>query len=435
MLKKDVLKELIADFHSEGLPETRKRQLQVPLDTGKIVTLSGVRRCGKTFLLFESIKVLLARRVPVRRILYINFEDERLTLSSDDLDLILQAYRELYPDLSLKDCYFFFDEIQNVPAWEKFIRRVYDTVTKNIFITGSNSHFLGSEIATSLRGRVITHEVFPLSFKEYLWFHDAPGSPRSSANRAKIAHHLGCYLTEGGFPELPAINDVSLKNKVLQEYFNVMLYRDLIERYSITNLPVLRYFVRRVLESVTTPVSSNKIFNELKSQGYHVGKNTLYEFLDATEAIYLFQIVKKYNPSVLKQDLGEKKAYVIDNGLLNAVTFKFSKDYGKLLENSVYLDLRMKGLLPFFYKDRRECDFIIQDRSGNLHAVQVAYSIDDPDTARREIAGLLDVCRRLKIDRGTIVTFGEEDLLHEGDVTIKVLPAYKFFLGDMGMNS
>lgn len=428
MPKKLILKELIADFHTAAPPESVGRQLHIPLNSGKVITLTGVRRCGKTFLLYESIKALLAGGLPLRNILYLNFEDERLVLATDDLDLILQAYRELYPDILLADCHFFFDEIQNIPGWEKFVRRFHDTVTRNLFITGSNARFLSTEIATALRGRTVTYEVFPLSFQEYLWFHKAGDTGPDSQSKALVAHHFENYLFAGGFPELTAISDPALKKKILQEYFNVMLYRDLVERYRITNLPVLRYFIRRVMEGVTSIVSPHKIFNELKSQGYRVGKNTLYEYLDAGEAIYLFQILKKYHPSVLKQDLGEKKAYAIDNGLLNAVTFAHSKDYGKLLENAVFLHLRRGERPIFFHKESRECDFIMTGPGGELTPIQVTYSLSAPETAKREIAGLLDACKRLKSERGRIITMSEQALLREGGVTIEVLPAWQFLL-------
>ncbi|MHB1661190.1 MAG: ATP-binding protein [bacterium] len=161
---KEKLKEIIRDFHKAALPLTKKRELEIPTGTQKIIAVSGVRRSGKTFILFETMKRLLETKIPKENMLYINFEDERLDLKKETLDLILQAYRELYPDADFSKCYFFFDEIQNVDGWEKFARRLYDTVTKNIFITGSNSNLLSREIATSIRGRTITYEVYPLSF-------------------------------------------------------------------------------------------------------------------------------------------------------------------------------------------------------------------------------------------------------------------------------
>ncbi|MCD6539710.1 MAG: AAA family ATPase, partial [Candidatus Omnitrophica bacterium] len=169
-MEKEILKQIIRDFHKNRLPLSKPRTLKIPLNTRKIVTISGVRRSGKTFALFETIKKLLSLNVPQERILYVNFEDERLQIRRESLDAVVQAYRELYPDFNLNKCYFFFDEIQNIDGWEKFIRRIYDTVTKNIFVTGSNSKLLSREIATSLRGRTITYEVFPLSFREYLEF-------------------------------------------------------------------------------------------------------------------------------------------------------------------------------------------------------------------------------------------------------------------------
>jgi predicted AAA+ superfamily ATPase len=172
MVKKELIKEIIRDFHRENLPESKSRDLSINVDTNKIITITGVRRCGKTYMLFETIKKLLSNGIDKNMILYLNLEDERLELKTEELDLIIQAYRELYPDIPLSQCYFFFDEIQNVMGWERFLRRLYDKLTKNIIITGSNSRLLSKEIATSLRGRTITYEIFPLSFSEYLRFHN-----------------------------------------------------------------------------------------------------------------------------------------------------------------------------------------------------------------------------------------------------------------------
>ncbi len=169
---KDIIKNIIINFQTDNLKNSYNRQLDLPINTGIIVTVIGVRRSGKTFLLYQTIKKLLKNEIPKNQILYINFEDERLNLKQSDLDLILQAFMELFPQNKLDNCYFFFDEIQNVPGWEKFVRRIFDTVTTNIFITGSNSKLLSTEIATELRGRTISYTLYPLSFSEFLSFHD-----------------------------------------------------------------------------------------------------------------------------------------------------------------------------------------------------------------------------------------------------------------------
>lgn len=427
-MKKDIFKEIIRDFHKGGAPDTKARTVIIPSNSGKIVTLSGVRRSGKTFILFRTIQELLSRKIAKENILYVNFEDERLELKQEDLDLLLQGYRELYPDNSLSECYFFFDEVQNIAGWEKFVRRIYDTVTKNIFITGSNSKLLSKEIATSLRGRTVTFEVFPLSFEEFLNFQNIEIDIHHSKTRAKIINAFERYLFEGGFPELVAPAAAEVRNKVLQEYFDVMLYRDMVERFNITNIPVLKYFLKRVFESITGPLSVNNIFHELKSQGYKIGKNALYEYIDAAESIYLFLILKKYSESVLKRELAEKKVYAIDNGLLNAVTFRFSKDYGKLLENLVFLELHKKRHQIFYFKNRKECDFIILENSGSKRVLQVCYSIADRETRAREVKGLVEACKRFGIKEGLIITFSEELELQEEGVSIHIMPAYKFFL-------
>ena len=202
MQKKYILKNLLKEFHNSTLPNVIKREYNIPIDSGKIITLIGARRSGKTFLLYQLMS-FLAAEITINRLIFINFEDERLELEARELDLILQAYLELYPEIQdLSQCYFFFDEIQNISGWEKFIRRVYDTVSKNIFITGSNAKMLSSEIATTLRGRSISYSIYPLSFLEMLTFKNITPELHTPKTRAKIYHVLEQYLHSGGFPEM-----------------------------------------------------------------------------------------------------------------------------------------------------------------------------------------------------------------------------------------
>lgn len=429
MIKKEIIKEIIRDFHRSQLPETKQRDLSIPVNTKKIVTITGVRRSGKTYILFETIKKLLSLNVPKNRMLYLNFEDERLDLSIEQVELILQSYRELYPDIDLSKCYLFFDEVQNVAGWERFIRRVYDGITKNIFITGSNSRLLSKEISTSLRGRTLTYEIFPLSFKEYLRFYGIEPDIYHSETKAKIIGLFERFLIEGGFPELPMVSE-HIKFLTLQEYFHVMLYRDMVERFKITNITVLKYFLKRLFENISSPLSVNKIYNELKSHGYRISKNMLYEYLQYAEDIYLFQIIRKYNPSILKQELGEKKVYAIDNGILNSATYSFLKDYGKLLENLIFMEFRKKGKSVFFYKNKKECDFLIPD-DKNGEVIQVTYSVEDISTREREIGGLIEACRLSGFKRATLLTLAEEAIFNIEGIKINVLPAYKWVLENL----
>ncbi len=425
-MEKSIIKEIIVDFHRSPLPQFNQRELKVPLNSEKIISIIGVRRCGKTYFLFQVMNELL-QTMDKKHLVYINFEDERLNFKTDELDLILQSYRELYPETNLEDVHFFFDEIQNVDGWDRFTRRVYDSVSRNIFITGSNSKLLSKEISTSLRGRALPYEIFPLSFGEYLDFQKIETDIYSSKNRALIIHHFDRFLRFGGFPELVRFEN-ALKDKVLQEYYNSMLFRDLIERFEIKQVHILKYFLKRLFASITKDFSVNKIFNELKSQDLKAGKDLLYQFLEQIESIYLMCILKKYDPSVVKQELSEKKVYCIDNGLINAVTFKFSKDTGKLLENIIVVELlrRQKGV--FFHRNAVECDFVVMEKEEVREALQVTLSLADPDTREREIKGLLAACKRFKLDRGFIISREEEEEFSKDGVDIKVIPAYKYLL-------
>lgn len=426
-MKKELLKQIIRDFHVSPLPRLKRRILQVPIGTGKIITLVGVRRSGKTSCLFNLIEDLLKQDVPIERILYVNFEDERLDLKTEELDLLLQAYQELYPDMLVSGCYFFFDEIQNIDSWDKFVRRVYDKGTKNIFITGSNARFLSSEIATSLRGRTISYEVFPLSFREYLSFKDVVPDVNSSKSVAQINHHLADYLKNGSFPEVIGYED-ALRTRVLQEYFNVMIYRDLLERYEIKNLPALKFFLKRIMVSATKQISVNNIYNELKSSGFKIGKTQLYDNLEACVNILMVQILRKHTNSLVDRQLGEKKIYAIDNGLLNAIDYKFSNDTGKSLEQVVFLELKRREKDVYFFKDKSECDFIVKEGVDVTEAIQVTVTMSDDKTRKREIRGLMDCCDEFGLQHGLVVTLDSSEEFELNGVKISVMPLYRWLL-------
>jgi predicted AAA+ superfamily ATPase len=426
-MKKDIIRKIIRDFHVSPLPSCRRRLLQVPSDTGKIVTLIGVRRSGKTSCLFNCMNDLLNKGIPKTSILYVNFEDERLELKTEELDLLLQAYQELYPEMLMEGCYFFFDEIQNVAGWDKFVRRIYDSITKNIFITGSNARFLSSDIASSLRGRAVNYEVYPLSFSEYLDFKGVSTDLDSTKSVAVINHHLADYLRCGGFPEVIGYDD-ALRNKVLQEYFNVMIYRDLVERYEIRNLPALKFFLKRILASATKQFSVNNIYNELKSSGFRIGKNQLYDYLEAAVNVYLAQILRKYSGSLVDRELGERKVYVIDTGLLNALDLKFSDDTGKAMEQTVFLELRRKEKDIFFFKDKSECDFIVRQGSEVKEAIQVCADLSDSKTRNRELRGLMACCNEFGLRHGTIITLNGSEEFEQNGIAVTVLPLYRWLL-------
>jgi predicted AAA+ superfamily ATPase len=411
------------EFYIWKLPEVIDRDITLPSDSNKIISVVGPRRTGKTYLLFQHIHRLLKNGLPKEKCFYLNFEDERLDLTNNELDLILQVYRELYPDIDLSECYFFFDEVQNVDGWERFVRRIYDSISKNVFITGSNSKLLGEEIATSLRGRTIKYKVLPLSFKEFLRFKrfvfNSKRDLYDSGKKSRLINMFSEYFIYGGFPEIVFLSE-DLKIKTIQEYFEVMIYRDIAERYGIKDTLVLKYFLKRLVENTTKNLSVYKIYNELKSQGMKVGKDTLYKYLDYVQNVYMIKLLKKHHHSIIKTEFAEKKVYLIDNGFLKSIRAMGREDFGILLENMVFHELSCKYDNIVYFKGRKECDFVLDD---NI-VLQVCYDLSNPETAKREIEGLKEACKYFGKNKGYIITYDEKYHINENGIDIFVLPAY-----------
>lgn len=377
-------------------------------------------------MLYHLMNALRNNGVQKENIVFINFEDERLTFNTTTLDLIIQAYTELFPQTDLKEVYLFFDEIQNVSGWEKFVRRLFDTKTRRIFITGSNSKLLSTEIATALRGRTISFTLYPLSFSEYLDFNQVEKKLYPQKKRSALIHYAEKFMFSGGFPELISFNDHN-RVKLLQEYFNVMIFRDIIERYQVSNTDALRFFIKKIFAGVSKPFSINKAYNDLRSMGYKISNKYLYEYFNYCNDVFLCQSVSKFDYSEIKQAKSEKKTYIIDTGLLSAIEFSVSKNQGKLLENMVFLEFLKSGKEIFYFKGQHECDFIVKD--GNSYApFQVSWNFDDNATRERELKGLYEACEYLKADEGTILCFDHEEEVWWNNKKINVLPAYKYFL-------
>ncbi len=429
---KEVLKSILADFHATPIVSVFMRDLQLPINCGKVISLIGPRRSGKSFYFLHLMKELVQSGIKQERILYLNFEDERLQLQASHLDLVLQSYQELYPETKWKECYFFFDEIQNIENWEKFARRCYDTVTKNIYLTGSNANLLSREIATAMRGRTLTYEILPLSFLEYLRFKNVNHQKQDTATKSKVRKLFRHYLMEGGYPEVALMNS-NLQTQALQEYFDVMTYRDLVERYQFTNLTVIKYFLRRIASTTGSYLSLNKIYNELRSQNYKLDKNFLYEVNEGAKAVYLSLPVSKFDFSELKRTNSDKKTYFIDNGLLNAITFKFSQDFGKMLENLCYLEFRRQNKKVYYFKDVKECDFVLYEEGKKPLPVQVCYDLSDPDTYQREISSLVYCCKKLKTNTGVVISMNGYEPRQIDGIKIKFLDVMEFCLRNVSL--
>lgn len=419
----------IISLHQQEIPlDLQERVTQLPLDEGRIVTVTGIRRCGKSSLLGLTINRLLEQGVPRERILYVGFDDERfLSMSPDNFDELLQAYREMYPETPIKDVYMFFDEIQLINGWELFVLRVYKNYCKHIFITGSTAKMLSEEMASALRGWPDEYREYPLSFAEYLGFKHIDANRFTEEGKAMLASAFRTYCEEGGFPEVVLSLTRTDKIKILQSYFNTMLFRDMMEHYHIgTPSSVVRYFLKRVMNNLTKPTSVNNIYNDLKSQGLKVSKDSLYLWLDYACNIFLFRKVEKYDKSMVKQRSAPAKYYVADIALRNAVLLPESEDAGKALENIVYLNLeRSLGEEDriFYYNDAKECDFVVVRGERVEELIQVCWTLND-ENLDREVGGLLAASAFTGCTHCSIVTFDQQRTLEHDGIRIEVKPIW-----------
>jgi predicted AAA+ superfamily ATPase len=434
MINKELIKEMIVSFQQSLPKKNYPRERIVKADTGKISVYVGVRRCGKTSSMYLTINNLINNGIDRSRILFLNFDDERLSFEPSDFDTILQAFGELYPKVEMGTVYMFFDEIQVTNGWEQFIRRIYEQVNQNIYLTGSNSKLLSTEIASSLRGRTLQTEFFPLSFAEYLTFSNVNYQLYSAADKVLLRHHFERYLKAGGFPELVKYRENLTKEdaeKILQEYYFVMIYRDLVERYEIKNIPALKYFLRRVLVNSTKPTSIRKIYHELKSAGIEVSKNLLYQWIEYVEQIYLFLSLSKFEPSLVKEHSGDKKYYCIDTGLYQALNAQTSENRGVLLENAVFMHLRRQTGFQrklHYFKGKHECDFVVTSNEAVEKLIQVSWDISDDETYKREMEGLIEASNRLNCIDLTLVTMDQTNTVTYKGFVVYIVPAYRYFI-------
>ncbi len=421
---KEIFKRLIKDFYETSI-KTFPREINIPLDTNKIISLVGIRRSGKSYLLFDLINKLRKKRLG-ENIIYINFEDDRLIgISVKDLEGLIEAYFELFPKKREEKIYIFLDEIQIVPDWEKFVRRVYDTLNCNIFITGSSSKLMSKEIATSLRGRSITYEIFPLTFYEYLNFKKVKVDVYSSKNLSFIKSFFYSYIKEGGFPEIALEKSKDVKTRILRDYVDLIVYRDIIERYKIKNLNLLKFLIKYIFSNPATLCSFNKLYNNLKSMGYKVSKDTLFDYFEYLNEAYAAFLVPIFKSSIKEEMRNPKKIYIADNGFNLIFDSSFSENFSKLYENLVFLHLRRKYKEIYYFKKNKEVDFFI---SGNKLLINVSYEINDQETLRREIKSLVEAMEFLKIEKALLITSETERVYKTENYQIIIKPLWKYLL-------
>jgi len=431
---KTIISQLIDDFQERNLPTPVPRTKVFFEIKGKADVVIGMRRSGKTWFCFQKINHLIQKNIPQNQILYLNFEDERLLgFTVSNFQEILDVYYGKFPENKDKTCYFFFDELQSIHQWELFIRRLLDSENVQIFITGSSSKLLSTDIATSLRGRSLTTEIFPFSFQEFLRYHGLfADTPRTfgSKTAAILRKAVKEYFQNGGFPEVQNI-DPSIKTEILQGYIDTVLLKDVIERHRVNNITAIKHLVKTLMHSSGRKFSINKFYNTLKSMSVKCTKNNLYAYLDHLTDAFVFYRVPIHSRSEKSRMINPVKIYTIDTGLLNAMTFQNSSDAGLILENMVFMHLRRNNYQIEYVTTKKgfEVDFFARHPTTNdVKLIQVCWQMSDPKTFDREYRGLQSAMTELSIPSGTIVTWDDEARL---DNNINAVPIWKWLLTEL----
>jgi len=419
-MNKDVIKSVISDYMSE-IPKYRVNPRNIRFEEAGNYVFVGMRRSGKSYLLFQRMQELLSRSVKQQEMLYINFEDERISsMVSDDLNLLLETHFEMYGVKPI----LFLDEIQNIKGWEKFARRLADT-NYQVYITGSNAKMLSSEIQTILGGRFITIDVYPYDFKEYLnasYTDYSANTLSSTQGKADMLRKFNDYFYFGGLPETIMF---SSKRDYLNSIYQKIYLGDIAARHSISNITALRVLFKKLAESVNQPVSYNRIANIISSTGTKISINSVINYIEYAKDAWLINSIQNIAGKIVEKET-KPKYYFTDNGILNLFLLDGTTS---LFENLVAINLLKKygrKDMVFFYNKGIEVDFYLPETST---AIQACYNLENTDgTAEREINALLKAATLLECKKLMIITSDMEKTISCGSKNINVVPLWKWVL-------
>lgn len=418
----EIIKQVILDQREESMPIehfTRHAEKELPrlIKNPEIIVITGVRRCGKSVLLHQI------RQQNKEKDYYFNFEDERLvSFTVDDFQLLYSVFLELYGEQHT----FYFDEIQNSAGWEIFVRRLYNHGNK-IFITGSNAALFSEELGTRLTGRYMTLRIYPFSFSEYQQ-HALPALSKktvlSTKESAQIKKLYNTYCKYGGIPRYLQSRDP----EYLSFLYESILYRDIVARYKLATAPTLK----KMAYYLASHCGKTITYNALRSYLELGSITTVSDYCHYFEMSYLCFFVNRYHASLRTQNLSPKKIYFIDHALAKLVGFRFSEDRGRLLENIVFIELKRRFQSIYYHHEKKECDFVVQEKTKIVLVIQVCYELTQSKTKQRELDGLIDALETYQLETGLILTQSEEktESIVKNNKTYRVviMPVWKWLL-------
>ncbi len=426
-----VLSEIILDGQERALSEGVRRHLPYERVSRKAFVCIGVRRCGKSTLLDQIMAELIAEGIPRQNMLYVNFFDDRLDLQRHgQIGEVIETYFSLFPEKRGREkVYCFLDEIQMADGWEPFVERLLRAENCEVFLTGSSSRMLSKEIATQMRGRALTWELFPFNFQEFLDRRNVPHDRVSSRVRSHLQQCFREFWECGGFPE---VADMTARLRVMthQEYFKTIVHRDVVERNDAAHPQAVLDLALRLINQVGSMYSVNALTGYLKSLGHKTTKTFVGECVEWLADAYALFPVKLFHPSLSVQNANTRKIYCVDHAMVRSVSTGILINAGHLLENLVFTHLRSITNRIHYYRTAsgREVDFIWQRDGQDWQLLQVCETLAQPDTRKREIAALQEAMQEHQIGNAMIVTRDDDETVETAAGTIRVVPAWQYLL-------
>jgi len=418
-----LVRDYIVEWMKREIVKGVSRELEVPRRKDRVISVIGPRRAGKTYYFYQLMGEDRANS------LYLNFEDTRLMdVTFKDIRDLIRIYIEVAGKAPRN---IFFDEVQNVKNWELAIRELLDLQHYNMFVTGSSSKLLSREIATQLRGRTFSYLLLPFSFREFLRAKNVFTEKMTMDEAAKIRGYLKEYLEFGGFPEV--VFEEAEKERILKEYFEMILFRDIVERHKLKNISLARFLLSFLLQNFSKEISVNKVLKSLSSQRF--GKNTLYSYIDKIQDSVALFVLNRFSLRVYQRESWPKKIYLCDTGLTKVV--RFSEDIGKLMENCVFLELlrltNKKPMLEIYYwknHEGAEVDFLLKEGVEIKELIQVTYASGRDEIDEREVKSLLKASKETGCKNLRIITWNYEGIDKIDNRTIKFTPLWRWLIAE-----
>jgi predicted AAA+ superfamily ATPase len=427
----DVMKEIIVDNQSRVTATGVRRHLKVEAVLNKAVICIGVRRSGKSTFMSQIIEELISKGVKKENVVQVNFFDDRLyKIRETGFSPIIEAYYLLYPEKrGAEKVYFFFDEIQMFDNWEPFVDRLMRTENCEVYITGSSARMLASEIGSQMRGRSVSWELFPFSFLEFLDLKKIESFVMTSKSRVLIQNAFESYWKSGGFPEVAEVPD-SLRLKIHQEYFNSILYRDLVDRHDIAHPKVIKDIAHFLIDNTGSLYSVNGVYGHLKSMGYSIQRQHIGDYIAWMEDCYFLFTVRLYDASLTRSNSNPKKIYCIDHAFVKSISSGILINSGHLLENLVFIALRRVINGIFYYRtcSGKEVDFITISEKKEKALFQVCENFAAEKTRNREILSLIEAMKEQDLKSGTVVTRNMSETIETDAGRIDIIPIWQFLL-------